>query len=230
MTNTAAYTLLRSKRRTLSLSIDTQGALIVRAPLHMPQRDIDAFIAQKQQWITSKQALQQKRCSAALTLTGGTLLPLGNSRLTLRFAAVPFGMAYHGFLLLPCASDARESLKSWLLSQAQAFFLPLIAHYEATLGLHPSAIRFSTSRTHWGSMNSKGLLRLNVCLMLCPTAIVDYIIVHELAHMRHMSHSAAFWKLVEEWMPDYRDKRAWLSHNQHLILLLQSDSPADRSE
>ncbi len=222
---TTPYTLIRSNRHTLSLVIGPDGGLTARAPKRMPLHDIEAFILQKQRWILEKQAQAQTRASQkpAFALEEGALLPFWGDGLTLRFALVPMAFAFHGTLLLPqSTSAASASLKAWLLAQAQAALPPLVQAQAGLMGLNPSRVGFSTARSRWGSMNSKGTLRLNIALLLCPPPVVDYVIVHELAHIRHPNHSTAFWKLVERWMPDYQQKRAWLRAHSTLTGLLQA--------
>ncbi len=213
------YTLVRSNRHTLALVVDASGALVARAPQRMPLRDIEAFIAGKQRWIAEKQAMAQKRAAQrpACSLADGQTLPFLGETLLVRRVEVPTAMAFHGVLLLPRNIPAEASLQAWLLSQAQLRLPPLVASKAAQLGLSPSSLHFSAARSRWGSMNSRRQMRLNLALLLCPLPVVEYVIVHELAHIPHPNHSAAFWSLVAQWLPDSPQRRAWLKQNNHLI-------------
>ena len=214
------YRLVRSKRRTLALVIDREGTLVARAPQRMPIREIEAFIAQKEGWILAKQAEVQNRQAADVALEEGMPLPFWGGTLTLRQGEVSFPFAYHGALLLPKEKPLRDGLVIWLREQAEAQLPTRVAAMEAAMGVSVQRLSFSTARTRWGSMTATGALRLNLSLLLCPPPVVDYVIVHELAHRRHMNHSAAFWGMVEAYLPDYRERRAWLKQHSGLTLLL----------
>lgn len=213
------YTLIRTSRRTLALVIDSSGSLIVRAPRRMPLREIEAFITLKEHWILKKKESAQERSKQQTTqaLHEASTLSVGGEALTVSAADVSFAFVYHGTLLLPSAQPLHKALTTWLLGRAEVLLTPLVAAQEARTGLHAMSLHFSSARTRWGSMNAAGAMRLNIALLLCPTEIIDYVIVHELAHLRHPNHSSTFWALVEQLMPDYRQQRAWLKRNQHLI-------------
>ena len=93
------------------------------------------------------------------------------------------------------------------------------------MGVHFNNVTIRNQRTRWGSCSSKGNLNFNVMLMLCPPDVVDYVIVHELCHRRHMDHSPAFWAEVEKVLPDYRNSRAWLKKNGPAILARMPSGP-----
>ncbi len=193
------YTLVRSRRKTLALLVDTEGKLTARAPQRMPVRDIEAFVAQKEPWIREKQALALKRKETVHSF---------------RFQT-PGGLVYE-----VGQPVTREYIRR-LRQEAKALLLPRIDYWQTRLGLATRKVSFTSARTRWGSMSSKDGLRLNIALAFCPQRVADYVIVHELAHMRHMDHSSAFWQQVEAWMPDYGVQRAWLKEHSGLLALLQ---------
>ena len=86
-------------------------------------------------------------------------------------------------------------------------------HFAPLVGVEYRGITIRNQRTRWGSCSSKGNLNFNCLLMLTPPDVLDYVVVHELAHRREMNHSAAFWKVVATWMPDYKKYRKWLRDN-----------------
>lgn len=221
MNERTPYILVRSDRRTLSLAVEKNGDLVARAPRRMPKADIEAFIAKKSRWILQKQALQRARNASVPSLADGAILPFLGGSLTLRLADVPVAVEDRGTLLLPRQSPPHQALRIWLLNQAKALLQPLAARQGEAMGLQPNAFRFSVPRTRWGSMNSSGTMMLNAALLLCPPSLAEYVIVHELAHLRHPNHSSAFWALVERWAPDYREKRHWLKQHQGVLRLLE---------
>jgi predicted metal-dependent hydrolase len=99
--------------------------------------------------------------------------------------------------------------------------LDRVAIWSQKMDLSPQKVRFSRAKTKWGSCSCKGVIALNRALLKAPLTIIDYIVVHELAHLTHMDHSKRFWKLVEGFYPDHKAARKWLkTYGDQLMLLL----------
>lgn len=216
------YELTRSKRKTLALTIDREGRLTVRAPLRMPLTQIEAFITEKRDWVekTRDRLAKLPPPQAALTLADGATLPYLGGALTLTRADVPRVVQHGDRLLVPLRAANLAPVLRWVDAQALQVLEARIASLSQTLRLHPKTLRLSRAKGRWGSMSSRGTLSLNHALVLCPPDVIDYVIVHELCHIAHPNHSAAFWALVERHMPDYRVKRAWLKAHNSLIAVL----------
>ena len=217
------YTLTRSKRRTLALVVGHDGSLTARAPLRMPLRDIEAFIAQKEAWILKNQNRRREQALQVPRLESGASLPFCTGALTICSGKVPFPFAYHGALLLPQNPPFSASLCKWLRCEGEALLRPRVSLWENITGISKNKLLFSTAKTRWGSMNSRGEMRLNLALLLCSWDLIDYVIVHELCHRRHPNHSASFWQELASHMPDYSAKRARLKENNALIHLLGAE-------
>lgn len=200
MTDLPPYQLKRSKRRTLSICVDQEGALVVHAPLKMAKRDIEAFILQKRDWIASKQALVLQRPRFAPE--DGQQLPWLGGWLTVRLCGVPMAMDREGWLLVPKAGDAWQHLRQWRMQRAEALLGPRVAYWTAVTGLTPQSVRYTNARKRWGSMTSRGDMRLNAALLHCPAEMCDYVIVHELCHLLHPDHSPAFHAKVRSFLPE----------------------------
>ena len=97
-----------------------------------------------------------------------------------------------------------------LSDQARVLLPPRIAHFARAMGVSYCRVTVRRQKTRWGSCSSKGNLNFNCLLALCPPPVIDYVVVHELCHRRHMNHSPAFWAAVENVLPDYRARREWL--------------------
>ena len=102
--------------------------------------------------------------------------------------------------------------------QAVTHFPKRVAYFADALGVNYGRIAIRTQKTKWGSCSSKGNLNFNVLLMLAPPVVLDYIVVHELCHRKHLNHSAAFWAEVERIMPDYRERERWLKENGNQLM------------
>lgn len=218
-----AYRLLRSARKTLALEIDrATGELTVRAPLRMPLAQIERFIAQKRAWVDGKQRDAAKREVNLPMLADGESLPFGGRTLTVRLSDISRPREENGELLLPRMLPPSKGLRLFLQAQAGELLAPLVRRWAGQTGYQPAHIRFSTARTRWGSMSANGGLRLNLALLLCPQELSEYVVVHELCHIPHPNHSAAFWTEVAYQLPDYRARRERLAGHAMLLTLLSA--------
>ena len=210
---TVAYELIRSKRRTIAIVIDSEGKCRVRAPLQARLSDIEHFVQAKTGWIEQKQqhyaAVQKKR---QLILTDGMQLSVLDNSYTLRLTEVG-QVQVNGTVLLCPQFKPQQALEKWLRQQALAVLQERTAHYAELMGVVYQNVKLSSAAKRWGSCSIKGNLNFSWRLVFYPLAVLDYVVVHELAHRREMNHSAAFWKVVATWMPDYKKYRKWLRDN-----------------
>ncbi len=215
------YQLIRSNRKTLALSIDTNGTLIVRAPFLMQTPQINAFIQKQRSWI------EQTRRKVALlppvprfSPEDGAAIPYFGRSLTLQSAAVTKVTLYGDVLQYPAQKDAAVLIIRWLEKQARQELQRRIQALSQPMNQKPATFRLSRAKGRWGSMSTRGTLSLNRALVHCPSAVIDYVIIHELCHIPHPNHSPAFWHEVEYWMPDYRSKKQWLKVHSSLVSFL----------
>lgn len=215
------YTLQRSTRRTIGFVIGDSG-LRVTAPRWVLVGDIEQAIRVKEAWILAK--LQQRHEHAAerarqqMEWRDGARLPYLGGALTLRLrpASTPAVAVHHdestGELAVHLPDGAEEqalkdTVREWLQRQAHALFAQRLPHYAIRLGVQYRAFRLTSARTQWGSCTAKGMIRLNWRLVHFSQAQIDYVIAHELAHLREMNHSPRFWALVESVFPDHAAAR-----------------------
>ena len=214
------YELRRSDRRTIGFTIDRRG-LTVTAPRSIAQARIDAALADRADWILRKLDEWRDRAAhaergAVRWEHGGALPYLGEElRISVERGRRSPPRREGPELRIALAAEApieevRERAQGWLKAEARALFARRLAHYEATSGLAPRSWALSSARTRWGSCSASGAIRLNWRLVHFPPHIVDYVICHELAHLREMNHSPRFWRAVAELYPDYERARRWL--------------------
>lgn len=201
------YRLIRSNRRTLSLTVESGGALVAHAPLHMPLRQIEAFIEEKRAWIERKRGEAPSR-PAPFVPRDGARLPWLGAELRLAFSDLPLCVDFDGWLLVPRSGDVRARLRDWRKQRAAEELSPRVRLWERRMGLQVKSIRYTAAKRRWGSMRADGCLRLNAALMHCPMELCDYVIVHELAHIVHPDHSPAFHALVRSVLPGADTLRA----------------------
>ena len=208
------YRLIRSDRRTLSISVDREGALVVRAPKRMSRREIEAFLEQKRNWIAQKQALVQQAAQMCPAPEAGAQIPFWGAK-----------KAVHqdGILWLPEGGETASCARKWRLEQAQALITPRVELWAQRTGLRPSVIRYGHAQTRWGSMNgATRSLRLNAALVHCPQDLVDYVIVHELVHLIQPNHSPAVHAAVRSFLPDADSRRKRLRQYGGVLQLWRS--------
>ena len=113
-----------------------------------------------------------------------------------------------------------EELKKWYVQRAKDIISDRVHVHAENMGLNYNNIRIKTLKSRWGSCSSLRNLNFNWVLIMCPIEIIDYVVIHELAHLVHMNHSAKFWSLVEDYCPDYKSSINWLKVHQGIIHLM----------
>jgi hypothetical protein len=215
--------LIRSARRSISIQVLADGQVVVRAPLRLPAGYLERLLAEKTAWIRQKQAQAgEKRLSGLGKAPGkrrfesGQPFPFLGQDYPLEIVerqAAPLRLE-GGFRLRRAAlGQAAEAFEAWYREQARALFTRRLSELAARHGFQFSRMRLSSARTRWGSCSSRGTISLNWRLVLAPPEIVDYVILHELAHLRTPNHSKDFWRLVESLCPEYPARRKWLKAN-----------------
>ncbi|MBN1451926.1 MAG: M48 family metallopeptidase [Anaerolineales bacterium] len=216
------HKLVRSKRRTLSLVVESDGTLTVRASLRMKEADIRRFIEAKADWIERKQARVRDEARAPRQYVDGeTFWYLGK--------AIPLRLIPHQrpalvmgsvFKLAKSAQPGAESVfTAWYRQQARRVLTERVSYFARNHDLRPGKLRISSARTRWGSCSAKGTLSFTWRLVLAPPEVIDYVVVHELCHLKVMNHSEAFWAQVERILPDYHLRRKWLKKNGNSLRL-----------
>ncbi len=215
--------IVRTGRKTLALVVDSQGRLVVRAPLRLPRADIVEFVNRQADWIRSRQdrVLAMRREAVPKRFVDGEcFLYLGKSyplRIVTR-AAQPLLLGQSFELDRAARPQARSVFEDWYRRQARQVIIGLVArHPNASAGL--KSIRITSARTRFGSCSSLATLSFPWRLVMAPLEVVDYVVVHELVHLSVKNHSRAFWLRVESLLPDYRVRRDWLRANGHRLRL-----------
>jgi predicted metal-dependent hydrolase len=220
------YRLRRARRRSIGIVIDDDG-LRVAAPGYMPIAEVEAFIREKARWVLKK--LSEWRAAPkppVVNWSDGTMIALlgepvriellpGRRDISLREGRLGIGLA-------PRAEPAalRKRGIAWLQDRARALFGERLAHYAASLGVPTPALTLSNARTQWGVCREGGHVRLNWRLIHLPLRLIDYVVAHELAHLREMNHSARFWAVVGSLYPDYEAARRELRDCSHRLPIL----------
>ena len=176
-------TVVKSKRRTLSMEVKPDGSVLIKAPVFVSDDEIERFVKSRSAWI-------DKTVRKVLVKNAG----------------------------LSEVKPMTEAELKALKKKAKTMIMPLVEEYSDMMGVTYGTVSFRTQKTRWGSCSGKGNLNFNCLLALCPEGVMRYVVVHELCHRRHMNHSKAFWNMVEEFMPDYKEQRQYLKRNGDLLM------------
>jgi predicted metal-dependent hydrolase len=228
----------KAYKRSLGLTLNVNGRVCVSVPRSASLRQIREFVVQNTEWI---EAQSQKYATLRATFprqnfSDGDEIPFMGEKLRIRFVPSAeksslekrFAIRRHEFELIVSVPSA-----AWTVFDPQAAHLeisPLIAEfyaeeakrilrerlefYAARLGVRPRGIRFGSQKTRWGSCSAKGVISLNWRLIIAPLEVIDYVVLHELAHLKYFNHSPEFWELVRLHDPFFEEHRAWLTANQ----------------
>ncbi|MFA6571098.1 MAG: SprT family zinc-dependent metalloprotease [Bacteroidota bacterium] len=217
------HSLVRTNRKTLSIIIDKEGNLIVRAPLRLHQKDILHFVEKNSKWINKKkeeQKIKQKDSIQKSFSEGTKILFLGKEQ-TLKITSDTKYAVHRNKTDLILHSKysvvARSIVIQWFYSNAKNIIPQRVQLYTDKIGSIPNRIRITGAVRRWGSCSSKKNLNFSWRLIMAPIEVIDYVVVHELCHFLQMNHSKKFWRLVESIIPEYKEYRKWLRVNEHLL-------------
>jgi predicted metal-dependent hydrolase len=217
--------IIRTNRRSLSLTISKTGELIVRAPKRLSAEYIFAFIKQKEKWIINKQKQinnTQKQNSEILNLN--EFLFCGNVYNKIEVSKIKDIEISDGNILFPVNLSQEKiiglSLK-WYKNLTYKIVENRLIYFANLMQINYENFGISNSKNKWGSCNLNGDLQFNLRISMLPHKIIDYIVVHELTHLIEFSHSKNFYRIIESIMPEYNDYRHQLKTYNYLLQLLR---------
>lgn len=214
--------IIRSPRKTIALIITADARLIIRSPHHTSSADLQRLIASKQAWIQRKlrdQAARHFEAPPRRFANGERFLYLGQW-LTLTISDCARTIRQDGqALVFPQAklTDPQMALQKWYRRQARRHLGQRVQWHAALHGFQYAAVTITDARTRWGSCGAQNTLNFSWRLIMAPSDVVDYVVIHELCHTRIKNHAKHFWLAVQAIMPDYRRHKQWLADNQDLL-------------
>ena len=182
--------VIRSNRKTLAIQINPDLSVIVRAPMYAPQSDIERILREKEGWIQKHIEKIREQEAKKKEIQGESV---ESEYLT------------------------NEEIKK-LADKALQYIPKRVSYYAKQIGVTYGKITIRNQKTRWGSCSNKGNLNFNCLLMLTPSEVIDYVVVHELCHRKEMNHSVAFWAEVEKVIPNYKEQVKWLKENGGKII------------
>jgi predicted metal-dependent hydrolase len=212
------YKVVRSDRKTMVLVINSEAKLTVRAPFGTGEGEIKGFINQRKRWILEKQkkisSLNNKH--SPVTFKNGESFMYQGSPHTIKYSNVSKIKVSDANILVP-KTFKKEKIIAWLKREARKLITERLEKYADIMGVRYSTVRLSGARTRWGSCSGRDSLNFAWRLVMCPTAAIDYVIIHELCHITYKNHSPSFWAMVKRVCPKFKEQKSWLKNNRKLM-------------
>lgn len=222
------YSIVKTKRKTIGITVDRNGKVKVSAPLYVSEKEIREVVQEKTDWIAKKVNEVRKRNLNTVPkefVSGEEFLYLGE-KYTLKIAELDLAnpevlmqtdtivvYIFKGLTGESRKQVVKETLVKWYRQCFTEVVEERIEKYSLHLNVSPRKVVVKDQKTRWGSCSEKGNINLNWRLVMAPIEIIDYVVVHELCHLRIMNHSKDFWNLIESILPNYRENREWLKVN-----------------
>lgn len=208
-----------SRRRTVGVTVDRDGELRVTAPSDCPRGRIEEVVRSKTFWVYTKLALKEKLfrpTPAREYVSGESFYHLGRTyRLKLidaGDAGPPLRLLHGRFLLARTARrDAPALFRAWYATHGRPWIERRVALFADRLEVAPSPVEIRDLGYRWGSCSTRGRLLFHWRTVLLPPRIIEYVVAHELTHLRHPKHDRAFWDALGRCMPDYKARKDWLA-------------------
>ena len=228
--------IVRSKRKTVCMSINKDGSVTVKAPLRYPtDKEIFAFVEQKIDWVLKQREIQEDREDMRLVRrfeTDYSFPYLGEERLvkmqkgkknqfSYENGTIVIKTPYYDALLedyeaeenKPMIEKLQSDLKKWYKKQAAVYMTNRVDYYKDIVGVTVNSVSIKSRKSQWGSCDSNGDITFSWRLVMARPDAIDYVVIHELCHRKHMDHSRDFWNLVQKYMPDFKKQKQWLEEN-----------------
>lgn len=209
------YRTVFSRRKTLGLQIK-DGNLIIRAPFGTPNYVIKKLVCDKQKWINKNinKQLEGQRRSKASQNVDAKILYRGHYYQLLFDPKITTYSIDNSCITL----SSKVYLDIFYKNQLAKYVQKQVEIFKNKMQVVPKKITIKNRlKTRWASCSSKGNLNFNLILVKAPDSVIDYVIIHELAHLKEMNHSPKFWQIVSRYYPDYKGAEIWLKDNQYLL-------------
>ena len=216
--------IIRSDRRSIALEIQSDGILVVRAPKHVSHSFIQKLLEKKQKWITEKQQIvreRQDKTAPKQYVQGEEFYYLGKCyKLDIvdnLSAPVVFD---NGFKIFVRHKEiVKELIIDWYRKQAGKIIPQCVKQIADSHTLEFTNIKITSAEKRWGSCTGKKTLNFSWRIIMLPSDVIEYIVIHELAHLKELNHSKKFWEEVKLLLPDYKDRQTWLKNNSYRFRL-----------
>lgn len=221
-TNFDIENIIRSKRKSVTIAVLPTGKLEIKAPKRITNKQIEQIILKHTLWITKRiKTLQENKYEQKQFAEGEKLLLLGDEYFLKFENGVKHPEIKDNNIIID--NNNHENLQIFFVFWYKKFALDIFKEraliFAPQLGVEYKKIKVSNAKTRWGSCSSLGNINISWRLIMSPMKVIDYVIVHELAHLLEPNHSHRFWNQVQKILPDYKNQKLWLKKNGHLLSL-----------
>lgn len=216
------YKIIYSNRKTIGITVERDRSVVVRAPLGSDPQKIKNLVERKKFWIFQKQNHVQKYNSVEVRkefVNGESVLYLGrNYRLQIIKSDRDDIKLVGKFIINHSSgSDIQNVFKNWFINKAKEKITPRIKYHSRNIGVKYDKILIMDMKYRWGSCTPKNNLCINWRLIKAPMSVIDYVIVHELAHLLELNHTPKFWNIVRAQTPNYERAKQWLKEHGEIL-------------
>lgn len=219
------YQIVRSpKRKKLTITVERDRSIIVHAPVGATDEAIRAVVDTKRQWIFDKvnhsQKYQDRPHAPGKEVVNGESVPYLGREYKIEISDTASGeVEFSRRFLIPAAKQEkrREVLKQWYIDRAKESVIPRVMRHASELGVSFGEAKIVDNRYRWGSCTVKDNVNFNWRLIKAPMFVIDYVIVHELAHLIEANHTPRFWNIVRAKAPTTEKARTWLKEHGQLL-------------
>lgn len=211
--------IIKTKRKSISLIIKNNGDFIVRAPIRVKDNYIQKFIQKKQEWIIKKRTEQLNNATKELAFHGDEEICILGEIYKIFYTTTSRVKIDNNIIHVPNLAS-KEKLIAFLKRFAKKYLTDHVEKISQTHNFNYASISVNSAKTCWGSCSFSNKLHFTYKLIMCPSDVVDYIIIHELCHTKIKNHSPLFWNLVQNYDPEYKKHEKWLKENRGLINLI----------
>lgn len=227
---TRTYKIIRSKNRkkTMTLQITSEGNVVIRTPLRTPDSETEHFFQSRKIWIAKKikaREVDREIQDSPRNFTEGEKFYYLGGSYPLEITEpngvrAPLILTHGKFLLTrEKAPHAKELFVKWYRNRAREIIGDRVRFWSTCFDLVPTGITITSAWQRYGSCSAQNSLSFSWRLIMAPYEVIDYIIIHELAHIKEKNHTEQFWRHLESLMPEYKKQRHWLRENSHMFRL-----------
>ena len=218
------YKLIKSNRKTISITIDKDAQVIVKAPKMVSQRYIDNYVSSKKDWIEKniKKMSELAAKRQPKKYDGGEIFMVFGREYTMCISSVDDKIrVVEDKIFFPSKflDNPKEHMINWYKDIAKKYLIGRTQQIAKQINLKPSKIKITSADRRWGSCSSKKNINFSYKLVMANEIAIDYVIIHELCHLIYMNHSSQFWNAVSALMPNYKEQKKYLKANEFKFIL-----------
>ena len=219
------YQIVRSpKRKKLTITVERDRAVVVHAPENTPEETVRRVVDEKRQWLLAKlrhpQKYQERPHPPGKEVVNGESVPYLGKNYRIEIAETASReVEFSGLFLVPASYQGRrrEALRDWYIARAKEKILDRVVQHARELGVTFATAKIVDNRYRWGSCTVQNNVNFNWRLIKAPMFVIDYVIVHELAHLLETNHTARFWNIIRANAPTMEKAKAWLKEHGQVL-------------